>query len=76
MSRPGAFEVEGAVVTVLSDRTCQVELPNGHRLLAFVTGSRARSGGLPLAPGDKVTVELSAFDLSKGRIIGQNGRAR
>jgi translation initiation factor IF-1 len=68
MARAGAFEVEGLVVEVLSDRTCRVELANGHRLLAFVTG-KARMSFVRMAPGDRVRLELSPFDLSEGRII-------
>lgn len=68
MAREGAIQVEGAVIEVLPNRTYRVELVNGHRLLAFVTG-KARLSFDRLAPGDKVRLELSPYDLSAGRII-------
>ncbi|HWH72248.1 MAG TPA: translation initiation factor IF-1 [Candidatus Sulfotelmatobacter sp.] len=67
MARESAFKVEGVVVEVLPNKTYRVELANGHRLLGFRTG-RARLSA-PLAPGQKVKLELSPFDLSEGRII-------
>jgi len=63
-----AFEVEGVVVDVLPNRMYRVELANGHRLLAFVAG-KARLGFAGLAPGEKVRLELSPYDLSVGRIM-------
>ena len=68
MAREGTFEVEGVVVDVLPNRTCRVELVNGHRVLAFAT-KRARLSPAHWAPGDKVRLELSPYDLSRGRII-------
>ena len=68
MAREGAIEVAGAVVEILPNRMYRVELANGHRLLAFVAG-RARTSFARLAPGDKVRLELSPYDLSRGRII-------
>ncbi len=68
MAREDAIKVEGAVVEVLPNRTCRVELANGHRLVAYLTG-KARLSFARLAPGDKVTLELSPYDLSEGRII-------
>jgi len=68
MAREGAFEVEGVVVDVLPNRMYRVELANGHRLLAFVAG-KARLGFAGLAPGEKVRLELSPYDLSVGRIM-------
>ncbi len=68
MAREGAFEAEGIVVEVLPNRTCLVELANGHRLVAFGTG-KARSSCARRAAGDKVRVELSPYDLSRGRIL-------
>ncbi len=67
MAREGAIEVEGAVVEVLSSKMYRVELANGHRLLAYVPG-RARSSFAGLAPGDRVRLEVSPYDLSVGRI--------
>ena len=68
MAREGAIKAEGAVVEVLPNRMYRVELANGHRLLAFVSG-KARLGFAHLALGDKVQLELSPYDLSTGRIV-------
>lgn len=68
MARTDSFKVEGLVVEVLSNRTYRVELANGHRLLGFVPGA-ARPGQAVFGPGDRVRLELSAYDLSEGRIV-------
>jgi translation initiation factor IF-1 len=68
MAGEKAFEVEGVVMAVLSSRTYRVELPNGHRVLAFMAG-RAKRDFAGLAPGDKVKLKLSPYDLSEGRIV-------
>ena len=68
MAREGAIEVEGAIVEVLPNKMYRVELANGHRLLAYVTG-KARLSFAQLAAGDKVRLEMSPYDLSEGRII-------
>jgi translation initiation factor IF-1 len=68
MPREDAVKAAGVVVEVLANQTYRVELPNGHRLLAYVAG-RARSGFGPLAPGDRVNLEMSLYDLSEGRIV-------
>jgi translation initiation factor IF-1 len=68
MAREGAIEVEGAIVEVLPNKMYRVELANGHRLLAYVTG-KARLSFARLATGDKVRLEMSPYDLSEGRII-------
>ena len=70
MAREGAIEVEGVVVEVLPRNMHRVELANGHRLLGFVPG-RACLALARLAPGDRVQVEMSPYDLSVGRIIRQ-----
>jgi translation initiation factor IF-1 len=67
MSREGAFRVEGVILEVLANRTCRVELSNGHKLLGFVAG-RAKNSFAPVA-GQKVTLQLSSYDLSEGRIL-------
>jgi translation initiation factor IF-1 len=67
MAREGAFVVEGVIIETLPNGTYRVELPNGHRLLGFVTGKA--KAGFAAAAGQKVTVELSPFDLSEGRIL-------
>lgn len=69
MSGVDAFRVEGVVLEVLPNGTFRVELANGHRLLAFVAGKKARLSFGPLVPGDKVKLQLSPFDLSQGRIL-------
>jgi translation initiation factor IF-1 len=63
-----AFRVEGIVIEVRSLHTYQVELANGHRLLAFVAG-KAKQDFAGLAPGDKVRLQLTPYDLSAGRIL-------
>ena len=68
MAREGAIEVEGAVVETLPHGMFRVELANGHRVLAHGKG-KARMSLAGLAPGDRVMLEMSLFDLSKGRII-------
>jgi len=68
MAREGAIEVEGAIVEVLPNKLYRVELANRHRVLAYVTG-KARLSFARLAPGDKVRLEMSPYDLSEGRII-------
>ena len=68
MAREGAIEIEGAIVEVLPNRMYRVELSNGHRLLAYMTG-KARLSFARLATGDKVRLEMSPYDLSEGRIM-------
>ncbi len=68
MAREDAIRVEGSVIEVLPNRTCRVQLANGHRVLAFVAG-KARLGFVRLVPGDKVLLEMSPYDLSEGRIV-------
>lgn len=62
------IEVEGTVVEPLPNAMFRVELPNGHRVLAHVSG-KMRMHFIRILPGDKVVVELSPYDLSRGRII-------
>ena len=68
MAGPDAFQVEGRVIKVLSDRTYRVELTNGHQLLAFAT-ARARKEFTGVTPGEKVKLQLTPFDLSIGRLL-------
>ena len=63
MSKADVIEIEGTVVEKLPNAMFQVELENGHQVLAHI------SGKLRILPGDKVTLEMSPYDLSKGRII-------
>lgn len=67
MARDDAFKVEGVVDEVLPNGTYCVRLANGHRLIGFVPGKARES--VRLAAGDSVRLELSAYDLSKGRIL-------
>ena len=68
MPREGAIKVEGTVVEVLKETLFRVELSNRHRFLAYV-GGKADAKRVRLSPGDKVIVEMSPYDLSKGRIM-------
>jgi translation initiation factor IF-1 len=62
-----AIEVEGTVVEPLPNAMFKVELDNGHRVLAHISG-KMRMHYIRILPGDRVTVELSPYDLSRGRI--------
>jgi translation initiation factor IF-1 len=64
--------VEGRVVEALPNAVFRVELENGHRVMAHVSG-RMRMNFIRILPGDQVTVELSPYDLSKGRIVYRAG---
>jgi translation initiation factor IF-1 len=68
MGKQDVIEVEGTVVEPLPNAMFRVELENGHRVLAHISG-KMRMNFIKILPGDKVTVELSAYDLSRGRII-------
>ena len=68
MSKADAIEVEGKVVEKLPNAMFQVELENGHRILAHISG-KLRMNFIRILPGDKVTIEMSQYDLTKGRII-------
>ena len=68
MAGPDAFQVDGRVIKVLSDRTYQIELANGHRLLAFAT-ERTRREFAGVMPGETVKLQLTPFDLSTGRLL-------
>lgn len=61
------IEVSGKIVEALPNATFQVELENGHKILAHVSG-KLRMNFIRILPGDKVTVEMSPYDLTKGRI--------
>lgn len=68
MSRSDAIEVDGIVVDKLPNAMFKVKLENGHEVLAHISG-KLRMNYIRILPGDKVTLELSPYDLSKGRII-------
>ncbi len=67
MAKEDTIEVEGTVVETLPNAMFRVELPNGHRILAHISG-KMRMHFIRILPGDKVTVELSPYDLTRGRI--------
>ena len=67
MSKEDVIEVEGKVLETLPNAMFQVELANGHKVLAHVSG-KIRMNFIRILPGDRVTVELSPYDLSRGRI--------
>lgn len=67
MSRDDAIRIEGTVTEVLPNTMFRVELPNGHRILAHISG-KMRLNFIRILPGDTVTVEMSPYDLSKGCI--------
>lgn len=68
MSKADVIEVEGTVLEKLSNAMFKVELENKHVVLAHISG-KLRINFIRILPGDKVTIELSPYDLSKGRII-------
>ena len=68
MSKADVVEIEGTVVEKLPNTMFQVELENGHRVLTHISG-KLRMNFIKIVPGDKVTLELSPYDLTKGRII-------
>ena len=68
MAEKETIEVEGIVVEPLPNATFRVELENGHKILAHISG-KMRMNFIRILPGDKVTIEMSPYDLTKGRII-------
>ena len=67
MSKDDVIEIEGIVAESLPGAMFKVELPNGHQILAHISG-KLRMNFIRILPGDKVTVEMSPYDLTKGRI--------
>ena len=67
MAKEDAIEVEGVVVDALPNTLFRVELPNGHKILGGISG-KLRMNYIRIVPGDKVTVEMSPYDLTRGRI--------
>jgi translation initiation factor IF-1 len=68
MAKTGVIEVEGVVKEALPNTTFRVELENGHEILAHTSG-KMRMHYIRILPGDKVKLELSPYDLNRGRII-------
>lgn len=67
MSKQDMIEIEGTVVEALPNTMFKVELENGHQILAHISG-KLRMNFIRILPGDKVTIEMSPYDLTKGRI--------
>lgn len=68
MSKANVIEIEGTVVEKLPNTMFRVQLENGHEVLAHISG-KLRQNFIKILPGDKVRLEMSPYDLSKGRII-------
>tara|TARA_B100000686_G_C16577563_1_gene856326 strand:- start:205 stop:423 length:219 start_codon:yes stop_codon:yes gene_type:complete len=68
MAKEEAIEVEGKVIEPLPNAMFRVELENGHQVLAHISG-KMRLHFIKILPGDMVTVEISPYDLSRGRIV-------
>jgi len=71
MSKTDVIQIEGKVIEKLPNAMFQGELENGHQVLAHISG-KLRMNYIRILPGDRVTVELSPYDLSKGRITWRN----
>jgi len=67
MSKDGLLEMEGKILQVLPNQICKVELENGHTITCY-TGGRLRKNKIRMILGDKVRVEMTPYDLTKGRI--------
>lgn len=67
MAKDDMIQVEGTVLEPLPNAMFRVELPNGHKILAHISG-KMRMNYIKILPGDKVTVEMSPYDLTRGRI--------
>ncbi len=67
MAKEDVIEVEGTVIEALPNAMFQVELENGHKVLAHISG-KLRMNFIRILPGDKVVIELSPYDLTRGRI--------
>ncbi len=68
MAKGDAIQVEGKVLETLPNAMFRVELDNGHKVLAHISG-KMRMHYIKILPGDRVTVELSPYDLTRGRVI-------
>ncbi|HEY9060284.1 MULTISPECIES: translation initiation factor IF-1 [Pseudobacteroides] len=67
MSKEDVIEVEGKIIEALPNAMFQVELDNGHKVLAHISG-KLRMNFIRILPGDRVVIELSPYDLTRGRI--------
>ena len=68
MAKQSAIEQDGTIVEALSNAMFRVELENGHEIVARISG-KMRMHYIKILPGDKIRVEMSPYDLSKGRIV-------
>ena len=68
MAKQSAIEQDGTIVEALSNAMFRVELENGHEIIAHISG-KMRMHYIKILPGDKIRVEMSPYDLSKGRIV-------
>ena len=68
MAKQSAIEQDGTIVEALSHAMFRVELENGHEIIAHISG-KMRMHYIKILPGDKIRVEMSPYDLSKGRIV-------
>ena len=68
MAKQSAIEQDGTIVEALSNAMFRVELENGHEIIAHISG-KMRMNYIKILPGDKIRVEMSPYDLSKGRIV-------
>lgn len=75
MAKEDGIEVEGTVIEPLPNAMFRVELENGHKVLAHVAG-KMRMHFIRILPGDKVKVELSPYDLTRGRIVYRGSGSR
>lgn len=67
MAKDDVIELEGTVIEALPNATFKVEIPGGHQILAHISG-KLRMNFIRILPGDKVTVQMSPYDLTRGRI--------
>ncbi len=68
MSKQTSIEQDGTIIEALSNAMFRVELENGHKLIAHISG-KMRMNYIKILPGDKVKLEMSPYDLTKGRIV-------
>ncbi|MBO5026204.1 MAG: translation initiation factor IF-1 [Bacteroidaceae bacterium] len=68
MAKQSAIEQDGTIIEALSNAMFRVELENGHEIIAHISG-KMRMHYIKILPGDKIRVEMSPYDLSKGRIV-------
>lgn len=73
MSKDDVIEMQGVVLEALPNAMFQVELESGHKILAHISG-KLRMNFIRILPGDKVTIELSPYDLTRGRITWEQNK--